>query len=88
MSDNESITQPTVSKPLDVDGVTAFAVGTVLWLIALVVLLIGRDSLLTDDTQWWIWVCVVGVLIGVGGLLYSTRRRAAYARAAAQSHTD
>lgn len=71
--------QPT--EPLDVDGVAAFRWGTVLWVIALAVLLIGGTGRWGTDTEWWLWVCVAGVVIGVLGLIYSTRRRAVYAAA-------
>lgn len=73
--------QPT--EPLDVDGVSAFAVGTVLWAIAGVVLLIGGTERWGQDGGWWLWVCVVGIVIGALALTYSLRRRAVY-RAAKQ----
>lgn len=63
-------------EPLDEDGVGAVAVGTVLWLVTLVVLVLLRDRLGADT--WWIQVAVVGALLGIPGLWYTTRRRAAY----------
>ena len=65
-----------VIEPLDEDGVGAVAVGTVLWAIALIVLVILRDRL--GDDSWWIQVALVGALLGLPGLWYTTRRRAAY----------
>lgn len=68
-------------RPVDADGVNAVALGTVAWIIALVVLLLFfRDSLAAADASWWIWVCAVGAGLGVVGLLYVTRRREAYRR--------
>ncbi len=67
-------------KPLDVDGVTAVAIGTVLWLVALVVLLLMRDRLAETDSQWWIWVAATGAALGPPGLWYTMRRRSAYRR--------
>jgi ABC-type nickel/cobalt efflux system permease component RcnA len=55
-------------------------VGTVLWAVALVVLLPFRSRLRADGTDWWIWVCVTGVLLGLAGSWWVRRRRAAYRR--------
>jgi hypothetical protein len=49
-------------KPLDVNGVLVIAVGTLAWLIALVVVLI------VDRDSWWLWVCVTGLGLGVIGI--------------------
>jgi hypothetical protein len=60
------------------------------WAIALVVLLIvglpARDG-------WWIWTCVVGLVLGLFGIWYVPylkrgRARAAAARAAAPASTQ
>jgi hypothetical protein len=60
------------------------------WAIALVVLLIvglpARDG-------WWIWTCVVGLVLGLFGIWYVPylkrgRARAAAARAAAPAQRD
>lgn len=68
-------------EPLDEDGVGAVAVGTAAWAVALVVLLLLRDRLAANDSQWWIAVAATGVGLGLVGLLYTMRRRAAYRRA-------
>jgi hypothetical protein len=59
-------------EPIDVDGVKAVAFGTVVWAVALVVLAIAgqRGEVL--------WVCAAGVGLGLLGLPYVLRRRAAY----------
>lgn len=67
-------------EPLDVDGVGAVATGTVLWLVALLVLLPFRDRLAEHDASWWLWVCVAGAGLGLLGLPYVIRRRTAYRR--------
>jgi len=69
-------------EPLDVDGVRAVAVGTVLWAVALVVLLPLHASLREDGRLWWIGTCACGVLLGLAGLVYLRRRRAALTRRA------
>jgi hypothetical protein len=72
-------------KPLDVDGVGAIAIGTLLWAIAFLVLLLFRDSLVSNDAEWWLWVAATGAGLGLLGLAYTTRRRAVYRRAQQES---
>jgi len=68
-------------QPLDEDGVLAVTLGTVAWLVGLVVLYVFfRDELQAHNTQWWLTVCVVGAGLGVAGIWYTTRRRSAYRR--------
>lgn len=71
---DSKIAQPT--EPLDADGVAAFRWGTVMWVVAFAVLLITGS-----ENTWWLWVCFAGIVIGVLGTIYSTRRRAVYAAA-------
>jgi len=71
--------------PLDVDGVGAVAVGTVLWTIALVACLLFRTPLAEAGNAWWTWVCAAGALLGLAGLVFVRRRRDAYRRAASGS---
>lgn len=61
--------------PLDVDAVRTVQVGTVLWGVALVGTLVVRDRLVEDGREWWIWTCVAGVLLGLAGIVITTRRR-------------
>jgi hypothetical protein len=42
---------------------------TVGWAVALVVLLIVRDSLPSGE-RWWLWTCVTGLVLGFFGLWY------------------
>ena len=66
---------------LDVDGVGAVAVGTVIWTIALVLCLVLRGPLTDAGRGWWTWVCLTGALLGVAGYVFVRRRRDAYAAA-------
>jgi len=66
-------------RALDVDGVGAVLAGTIAWTAALIVCLLLRDRLAADGTTWWIWVCGTGALVGLPGLWFVRRRRAAYA---------
>ena len=49
--------------PLDEDGVGAVAIGTALWLVALIVLILMRGTLTASGSQWWIWVAATGALL-------------------------
>ena len=61
--------------PVDVDGVRAVTIGTILWVVALIALLPFTDTLQDDGHLWWIGTCAVGVLLGLSGLGYTVRRR-------------
>jgi len=65
--------------PLDVDGVGAVAVGTILWTVALVLCLVLRGPLTDAGRGWWTWVCLTGALLGAAGYTFVRRRRTAYA---------
>jgi H+/Cl- antiporter ClcA len=61
--------------PVDVDGVLATTVGTVLWALAFLVLLPFRGRLEDNDAEWWLWTCLAGVGLGLFGIAYCRRRR-------------
>ena len=61
--------------PLDVDAVRTVQIGTALWAIALVVTVVFREQLHDDSREWWIWTCVAGVILGLMGIVITTRRR-------------
>ncbi len=78
-SNNESVDSLAAgTKPLDVDGVTAAVAGTIAFAIAFVVLLFFRSTLIANSAEWWLWVCASGAAMGLVGIGYTTRRRAAY----------
>jgi hypothetical protein len=59
------------------------AITTGAWLVAgLVLLLMGAQ--LSQDRQWWIATCAVGVISGLGGMIYIKRRAGRGRRAAAR----
>lgn len=90
MSDSEAPEANGAPKvaPLDVDGVGAVIVGTVLWAIAFVALLFFRDSLEASGSTWWLAVTAAGFGFGLLGLAYTTRRRSVYRAAAAAEDGD
>lgn len=57
-------------------------VGTAAWAVALVVLLIARDAL-PAGSRWWLWTCVVGLVMGLFALWYVPALKRGRARAAA-----
>ena len=61
-------------KPLEVNGITAVTVGTLAWTITLIVLLFSRSWLIETNRTHWIWISVSGIILGLLGYRYSTRR--------------
>ncbi len=61
--------------PLDVDGTRTVAVGTLLFLVALLVLLPFHDRLEAAGKAWWQWTCLAGFGLGLVGWDYCRRRR-------------
>jgi H+/Cl- antiporter ClcA len=59
------------------NDVRVSAAGAAAWAVALVVLLLVG---LPSDDRWWLWVCGVGVVIGLFGVWYIPRLQAGRAR--------
>jgi len=62
-------------EPLDVDGTRTVAVGSLLWLVAFVLLLPFYGRLQETDRVWWLWTCLAGFGLGVLGWDYCRRRK-------------
>ncbi|WP_035752302.1 DUF2530 domain-containing protein [Parafrankia discariae] len=75
-------------RPLPYDGVRSVAVGTVLWLIALLVMIPFADDLRADGRLWWIATAAVGFGLGLMGLWVVVRRRNRLRAAAASTAAD
>ena len=56
--------------PLQTNDVLVTVVGTAAWAVALVVLLLYG---LPARHQWWLWVCVAGICMGLFGIWYVPR---------------
>jgi hypothetical protein len=73
--------RPSPPPPLEANEQLVSGVVTAGWAVALVVLLIVRDSL-PPGARWWIWTCVTGVVLGLFALWYVPRFKRARAKAA------
>jgi hypothetical protein len=74
---------PSPPPPLEANDRLVTVVGTAGWALALIVLLIVRDSL-PAGARWWIWTCACGVAMGLFALWYVPRLKRARASAAAR----
>jgi ABC-type nickel/cobalt efflux system permease component RcnA len=69
--------------PLEANDQLVTGIVTAGWAVALIVLLIVRDSL-PAGARWWLWTCVAGLVMGLFGLWYVPRLKRGRARAAAR----
>ncbi|HKA68111.1 MAG TPA: DUF2530 domain-containing protein [Actinomycetes bacterium] len=68
-------------QAVDVDGVAATTVGTIVWAAAFLILLPFRADLQANGRGDWLWICLAGIVGGLYGIVYCRRRRASMARA-------
>jgi hypothetical protein len=61
-------------SPIQITGIAAVQLGTLAWTIILIVLLISRSWLAETERTHWIWIAVSGIILGLLGYRYSTRR--------------
>jgi hypothetical protein len=80
---SEQAARPSPPPPLEANDQVVIWVGTAGWTVALVVLLIVRDSLPADQ-RWWIWTCVCGIAFGLFAMWYVPRLKRGRTRAAAR----
>jgi hypothetical protein len=62
--------------PLEVNGVTAVTIGTGLWSVATIVMVLMRDQLEASGRGDWIAIGVCGIILGLLGMRYTKRRAA------------
>lgn len=55
---------------VDADGVGVVSIGTALFGVASLVLMLLRPQLAADGRGWWLAVCLSGFGLGLLGLLY------------------
>jgi hypothetical protein len=68
----------------DADAILPVAIGTAAWGLVLAVLLLARDSLEANGTTWWMGAALVGLVSGLGGLVFLRWRRRRAARRSGQ----
>ena len=61
-------------KPLEVNGITAVTLGTLLWLTSFVVLIFSRKWLIENGHENWIWISASGLALGIMGIRYAKNR--------------
>lgn len=69
--------------PLEVNGITAVTVGTGIWSVATLVMVLMRDQLEASGRGDWIAIGVCGIILGLLGMRYTKRRVARIKRAKA-----
>jgi hypothetical protein len=70
---------------LEVNGITAVTIGTGVWSIATLVMVLMRDQLEASGRGNWIAIGVCGIILGLLGMRY-TKRRAARIEQAKESY--
>jgi hypothetical protein len=64
-------------EPLETNDVAIVTLGTAAWAVALVAILLLGGGLDDGHQESWAWVCAAGVFLGLIGIRYVRRRRAA-----------
>ena len=59
----------------DEDAILPICLGTAVWALLLVILIIERDALAAHGTSWWLNVAIIGVVSGTGGIVFLVWRR-------------
>jgi hypothetical protein len=63
-------------KPLEVNGITAVTIGTGIWSVATLVMVLMRDQLEASGRGDWVAIGVCGIILGLLGMRYTKRRAA------------
>lgn len=59
----------------DADAILPVSIGTVVWTVLLVGLIVARPTLEENGTTWWIGAAAVGVVSGAGGVVFLRWRK-------------
>jgi hypothetical protein len=66
--------------PLVTNEAVVVLVGTAIWIVLLIGLVLSRSWLRQHDAMWWIWVAVAGIGAGLTWGPYALWRRRAFLR--------
>ena len=61
--------------PVHTDDRKAVLVGTALWVVALVALLLFLGPISGSGERWWLLTCAIGIGLGLLGLVYTHWRQ-------------
>jgi hypothetical protein len=77
-SGSSSIDSPEKKQltPLEVNGITAVTIGTGIWSVATLIMVLMRDQLEASGRNNWIAIGVCGIILGLLGMRYTKRRAA------------
>jgi hypothetical protein len=77
-SGSSSIDSPEKKQltPLEVNGITAVTIGTGIWSVATLIMVLMRDQLEASGRSNWIAIGVCGIILGLLGMRYTKRRAA------------
>ena len=77
-SGSSSIDSPEKKQltPLEVNGITAVTIGTGIWSVATLVMVLMRDQLEASGRGDWVAIGVCGIILGLLGMRYTKRRAA------------
>ena len=67
--------------PLEVNGITAVTIGTGIWSVATLVMVLMRDQLEASGRGDWVAIGACGIILGLLGMRYTKRRVARIERA-------
>jgi hypothetical protein len=59
----------------DSDAVLPVSIGTVVWIVVLIAMILFRSTLDESGRGWWLGVAAVGVVTGLGGVVFLRWRR-------------
>ena len=62
--------------PLEVNGITAVTLGTIIWSVATLIMVLMRNQLEEAGRGNWIAIGVAGIVLGLLGMRYTKRRAA------------
>ena len=84
-SGSSSIDSPEKKQltPLEVNGITAVTIGTGIWSVATLIMVLMRDRLEASGRGDWIAIGVCGIILGLLGMRYTKHRVARIERAKA-----
>ena len=74
-SGSSSIDSPEKKQltPLEVNGITAVTIGTGIWSVATLIMVLMRDQLEASGRNNWIAIGVCGIILGLLGMRYTKR---------------